>query len=84
MSSNAQPIDRGDDSRLGLLARFTVEDGAQDLIEYALLAAFFGIAGWAILTTLPAVMGATYGTWTDPAVGVPSRWDPPEPASAGS
>ena len=41
------------------------------------------IAGWAVLTTLPAVMGATYGSWMDPTVGVPSRWDPPEPA-AGS
>jgi hypothetical protein len=34
--------------------------------------------------TLPNVMGATYASWTDPTVGVPSRWDPPEPASAGS
>jgi Flp pilus assembly pilin Flp len=84
MCSNAQRIAGGDESRLGLFARFTAEDGAQDLVEYALLAAFIGIAGWAVLMTLPNVMGATYASWTDPTVGVPSRWDPPEPASAGS
>jgi Flp pilus assembly pilin Flp len=84
MSFNAQRISSGDESRRGLLARFTCDDGAQDLIEYALLAAFIGIAGWAVLMTLPNVMGATYASWTDPTVGVPSRWDPPEPASAGS
>ena len=77
-------ISSGDRRRRGSLARFIAEDGAQDLIEYALLAAFVGIAGWAVLMTLPNVMGATYASWTDPTVGVPSRWDPPEPASAGS
>ncbi len=81
MCANAERIPRGDDIRL--IDRFLAEDGAQDLVEYALLAAFIGIAGWAILTGLPAVMGATYGSWMDPDVGVPSRWDPPEPASAG-
>jgi Flp pilus assembly pilin Flp len=84
MFSHAERIARGDDIRMGLLARFIAEDSAQDLVEYALLAAFIGIAGWAVLMTLPNVMGATYGSWIDPTVGVPSRWDPPEPASAGS
>ena len=69
---------------LGLLTHFVREDGAQDLIEYALLAAFIGIAGWAVLMTLPNVMGATYATWMDTTNGVPGQWDPPEPASAGS
>ena len=84
MCSHAERIARSDDIRLGLLARFIAEESAQDLVEYALLAAFIGIAGWAVLMTLPTVMGATYGSWMDPAIGVPSRWDPPEPASAGS
>jgi Flp pilus assembly pilin Flp len=84
MCSNAQRIARGDDIRPGLLARFIAEDGAQDLVEYALLAAFIGIAGWAVLMTLPGVIGATYASWLDPTNGVPGRWDPPEPASAGS
>ena len=84
MYFNAQRISSGNAYGPGLLARFTADDGAQDLIEYALLAAFIGIAGWAVLMTLPNVMGATYASWTDPTIGVPSRWDPPEPASAGS
>ena len=66
------------------LARFAADDSAQDLIEYALLAAFIGIAGWAILQAMPNVMGATYASWIDTTNGVPGRWDPPEPASAGS
>ena len=82
MCSHTRPITR-DDIRLGFLSRIIAEDGAQDLVEYALLAAFIGIAGWAVLMTLPNVMSATYGSWMDPTVGVPSRWDPPEPG-AGS
>jgi Flp pilus assembly pilin Flp len=70
----------GDDH---LITRFTTEDGGQDLVEYALLAAFIGIAGWAVLLTLPSVIGATYASWLDPTNGVPGRWDPPEPG-AGS
>ena len=66
-----------------LIARFAAEDGGQDLVEYALLAAFIGITGWALLLTLPSVIGATYASWLDPANGVPGRWDPPEPG-AGS
>jgi Flp pilus assembly pilin Flp len=66
----------------GLLARFAADDGAQDLVEYALLAAFIGLAGWAIVTTLPDVMRTTYESWMDPTGGVPGQWDPPEPAGS--
>ena len=83
MCSNADRIAGVDDIRSGMLACFVAEDGGQDLVEYALLVAFVGLAGWAILTTLPNLMGATYSSWMDPTVGVPARWDPPEP-SAGS
>ena len=82
MCSNAERIDRGDDIRLGLVARFVADDGAQDLVEYALLAAFIGVAGWAIVTTLPDAMRTTYESWADPTVGVPGQWDPPEPAGS--
>ena len=64
-----------------LAARFAIEDGGQDLVEYAFLAAFIGVAGWAVLLTLPGVIGATYGSWLDPTNGVPGLWDPPEPAA---
>lgn len=69
---------------IDLLTRLVRDDDAQDLLEYALIAAFIGIAGWAVLMTLPNVMGATYGSWLDTTNGVPGQWDPPEPASAGS
>jgi Flp pilus assembly pilin Flp len=69
---------------LELLGRFVIEERGQDLIEYALLAAFIGIAGWAVLMTLPGVIGSTYASWLDPNNGVPGRWDPPEPVSGGS
>ena len=82
MCSNAERIDRGDDIRSGLVARFVADDGAQDLVEYGLLAAFIGLAGWAILMTLPDVMRTTFESWTDPTNGVPGQWDPPEPAGS--
>ena len=89
MCSIAERIERGDDNRPGLVARFVADDGAQDLVEYALLAAFIGVAGWAIVTTLPDAMRTTYESWMDPGVegdpttgGVPARWDPPEPAGS--
>ena len=66
-----------------LLRRLLAEESAQDMVEYALLAAFIGIAGWAILMTIPSLMGLTYASWIDSANGVPGQWDPPEPA-AGS
>ena len=83
MCSNASESIVVNAVRSGLVARFIAEDGGQDLVEYALLAAFIGIAGWAVLMTLPGVIGATYASWLDPTNGVPGQWDPPEPA-AGS
>lgn len=85
MDSTGQRFDRGSDGvSLSLLTHFVRDDSAQDLVEYALLAAFIGIAGWAVLMTLPNVMGATYASWLDTTNGVPGQWDPPEPASGGS
>jgi Flp pilus assembly pilin Flp len=83
MDSIVERIHRAGATSSGLLARFRRDDGAQDLVEYALLAAFIGVAGWAVIITLPAVMGTTYASWLDPNNGVPGQWDPPEP-TAGS
>lgn len=66
------------------MTRAFIEDDGQDLVEYALLAAFVGIAGWAVLMIIPETIGATYESWLDPDSGVPALWDPPEPISAGS
>lgn len=68
----------------GLLCRFVAEDRGQDLVEYALLAAFIGVAGYLVLMIIPDSIGAAYASWLDPNNGVPGKWDPPEPASAGS
>jgi Flp pilus assembly pilin Flp len=76
-------LHRASTTCLRVTTRFAAEDGGQDLLEYALLAAFIGIAAWAVLLTLPGVIGATYASWLDPTNGVPGRWDPPEPG-AGS
>ena len=67
-----------------LITRFAADDDGLDLVEYALLAAFIGIAGWAVLMTLPGGIKTTYLSWLDPTNGVPGQWDPPPPASAGS
>jgi Flp pilus assembly pilin Flp len=66
---------------LRLITRFAAEEGGLDLVEYALLAAFIGVAGWAVLMALPGVIGETYRSWLDPTNGVPGQWDPPPPSS---
>ena len=69
---------------LQLVTKCARDDGAQDLVEYALLAAFIATAGYLALMAIAPTLGATYGTWLDPTNGVPSLWDPPPPAGAGS
>lgn len=59
-------------------AAFFREEDAQDLVEYALLAAFIGTAGYLALMAIAPTLGATYGTWLDPSNGVPSLWAPIE------
>ncbi len=64
--------------------RFVIEDDAQDLVEYAFLAAFIGIAGMLALNNISAAVNSTYSSWLDPSTGVPSLWAPTEPAAGGS
>jgi len=67
-----------------LIRRFIVEDEAQDVVEYALLAAFVATAGMLALNAIGPAVATTYGRWMDPNTGTPSLWTPPEPASGGS
>jgi Flp pilus assembly pilin Flp len=67
-----------------IVVRFIVDDGGQDIVEYAFIAAFIGVAGWAAVMAIDEAVGATYTSWQDPAVGVPSLWEPPEPSPSGS
>ena len=77
-------------SRLGekcgpIAVRFIREDNAQDLIEYAFLAAFVATAGMFVLLNLSSDVANAYSSWLDPTSGVPSLWDPADSVtSSGS
>ena len=61
------------------------EDDGQDLIEYAFLAAFVGVAGYVALNGIGPAVGSDLQRWLDPTTGTPSLWEPAEPwTSAGS
>jgi len=63
----------------GLLRRLLIEDDGQDIVEYAFLGAFIGIAGWLTLQAIEDGVLETYQIWLDPTSGTPSVWEPPEP-----
>ncbi len=59
-----------------LLVAFIADDGAQDLVEYALLGAFIGVVSvivWQNISTLIGLRYAEYNT------NVNSLWASPEP-----
>ena len=64
-----------------LLRLFLVEDGGQDLIEYALITGFIGIMGYVVLDLIGVEVFNTYSSWVNPASGVPSLWDPADPST---
>ncbi len=64
--------------------RLLIEDGAQDLVEYAFLGAFIATAGMLALQAIGPAVATTYDRWMDSDTGVPSLWAPPEPAGGGS
>lgn len=69
--------------RSELLRRLITEDGGQDIVEYAFIGAFIGIAGWLTLQAIEDGVLWTYSNWLDPTTGTPSVWEPAEPI-AGS
>jgi Flp pilus assembly pilin Flp len=71
------------ESPRSIVERFVREDGGQDIVEYALLAAFFGVVGYLALSGIGTAVLNTYNSWKDPTSGVPSLWDPAAPG-AGS
>jgi hypothetical protein len=72
-------IFRRDGQGSDLLRRFVREDAGQDLIEYAFLALFIGVAGYLVLDGIRDQAAITYSSWIDPAAGTPSLWEPVEP-----
>ncbi len=59
-----------------LMARLVVDDGGQDLIEYALLTAFIGLAGAAAFTLVASSMSTAYSSW---GTGINNLWEPADP-----
>jgi hypothetical protein len=60
------------------------DDGGQDLLEYAFLAAFIGVAGWVALNAIGPTVFATYNAWINPTTGTPSLWQAAEPWTSGT
>ena len=62
-----------------MFRRLIFDDGAQDLVEYALLGALIGIVGIAAWTNVGAAIAGTYAAWDSNTTGVPSLWVMPDP-----
>jgi Flp pilus assembly pilin Flp len=59
---------------LNTLRRLVCEDGGQDLIEYALLSAFIGLAGVSVFSGMGTAFQTAYTSWLaggDAAVEMP-------------
>ena len=63
-----------------LLQRLVRDDRGQDVVEYTLLTAFFGLCAFAAWTGIREAVAANY---SGAASGVSGLWDPPPP-SGGS
>ena len=61
------------------LHRLLVEDDGQDLVEYALLTAFFGLCAVAAWASLRDALGLSYSGTTS---GVQTIWEPPPPSGS--
>ena len=59
--------------------RLALDEDAQDLIEYALLSAFIGLAGLAALNGISAAIGVYYSTSNTSVNGL---WNSPTPAGS--
>jgi Flp pilus assembly pilin Flp len=61
------------------LRRIARDDSGQDVVEYALLTAFFGLAALAAWTSIRDALAVNYSGTTS---GVQSLWDPPPPGGS--
>jgi Flp pilus assembly pilin Flp len=64
-----------------LLRRLAIETDGQDLIEYALLTAFIGMAGAAAWNLMQTGLGTAYSSYV---TAVWNLWDPPDPVGGGA
>ena len=58
------------------LLRLYYEESAQDLVEYAYLSAFVGLAGIVVWAAIVQLLGDRYTEYNS---GVQSQWCPPNP-----
>lgn len=63
------------------LLRFLVDDMGQDLVEYALLTGFVGIAGAAAWLAIQDSLAAAYTGFDGDTQNL---WEPPAPQATGS
>jgi len=61
------------------LPRLARDDSGQDVVEYALLTAFFGLCAFIAWPTMREALGASY---TGTTAGVQGLWDPPPPIAS--
>jgi Flp pilus assembly pilin Flp len=69
---------------LKFIKRLLVRSDGQDLIEYALLAAFISIATMVALTGIGGNVGATYQTVNTSIAAANTSDDPGQPSAGGS
>jgi Flp pilus assembly pilin Flp len=64
-----------------LIKRLILDDDGQDLVEYALLTAAVGLAGFAVYGVIRANMAESYANWIDPNEpgSLQYNWEPPPP-----
>lgn len=62
-----------------MLARLLADESGQDVVEYALLVAFFGVA---LAASWSGVVGALQGAYEATSSSVDGLWDPPEPGGS--
>jgi Flp pilus assembly pilin Flp len=65
-----------------IFRRLLLDDAGQDLIEYALLAAFIGTVSILVWNAIAAGIGADYIGWDGAVQGLSTTT--PDPAGAGS
>jgi len=56
---------------------FVRDERGQDLVEYALLTAMFGLAALAAAPAIRTALAAAYGVWDTNSQNL---WQPPDPA----
>lgn len=62
------------------LLRFVIDDAGEDLVEYALLTTFIGLACLAAWDAIETSLGNAYQTYDN---SVQDLWVPPEPPGGG-